>query len=460
MAHTFSLLQVIQGSETRITFTNFDYTPQHPKQTVDAAAGADDGDEIASIVYKNVDESATVYLTGASADNLISQVRQIESWMFDARERQKNGTGPRIYVEFTPNGSTGGAFRSEILYGAAHLEDTVLDYEILASKGTVQIQWVRRYFWEGAEEWVPLTNSNGTNVTGGSYINIQNTHLLTGVSPNVNDATIQVASANIKGAIPAPVRLEFFNRESTSRQYTLQINGGTLTGTTYTSHYTGATLALSPGVETTLVDVSVSAAHMQQMDGAFFSILLGESLTTLSADESVWYKAEVYMNTSPIVRPLFSTGWVAEAYSQPDRNGIIDLGMVQMPPRMPDAFTVSNYMGHLVRIKAKYVGSAGSKIVTLTRVAIVPVEVNRRLTAYSFGLPPNYSLVDDGIYNRTYVTNFSTETVTNFIGRGKGIVLRPGYTNKFYFSAADAGGTYTNLLAKVRMAYRPRTVVI
>jgi len=213
MAHTLRLTDYT----TTINLNDFTstrlikYTPQSPNlSTVDLTPESlRDGGERIVTTRRNVTESAEIIIIGSTMDAVRSIVRQIEALLRQAEEYQKRHVGARVYVELDP-GASGTVYRSEILSGKVEWPDDTLSMWWANRKTRVVIAWTRRYYWEGPEIELPLTNGNGTNVTGG----------LTVYNHDDGDAGhdnyVQIAGADVGGVIPAPAKIRTLNTYNSS----------------------------------------------------------------------------------------------------------------------------------------------------------------------------------------------------------------------------------------------------
>lgn len=145
------------------------YTPKTPDVTTGAAVRtATYGEEIGAPLYRNVTESADLFLRATSVAALQALVRSIEAMLEKAHRRQRLRSGARVYLVVQVDGEAS-AWRSEIVSGRLVLaEDALRWWPGKAVEAQLIIQ--RRPYFEGAEVELELSTSNQAAATGGRTI--------------------------------------------------------------------------------------------------------------------------------------------------------------------------------------------------------------------------------------------------------------------------------------------------
>jgi hypothetical protein len=156
----------------------------------------------------------------AIVETNIAALRRALHW---AAEYQSNKAQWRVHINYSPDGSRA-ARRSEIksgvlVYDAASQD--VYNYGMKRFKCTLIIE--RDNFGEEAVVNIPISNSNGTDVTAG--LKVYNHNDRTGVSPSIKDDHFLIANTTV-GDLPAPMRLTFLANGTTARAERLFVNGG------------------------------------------------------------------------------------------------------------------------------------------------------------------------------------------------------------------------------------------
>lgn len=199
MAHVIT----ITDGTTTVTLTSgstyqvHEYDPKVPEMD-DQQAG-------------QVAETLEISVFGANGPAVQTNVTAIERLLEAARRRNAIGAGPRVYLTLQIDADSM-AYRSEIL--DARLEPAELMLRLWPNKMVqANLYVMRRAYWEGALTQIPLTNGNGSNNTAGLTIY------------NCDDGTagrdnyVQIAAADVAGALPAPVKLELTNTTGSTQTY-------------------------------------------------------------------------------------------------------------------------------------------------------------------------------------------------------------------------------------------------
>ncbi|MCK4302635.1 MAG: hypothetical protein KAY24_00140 [Candidatus Eisenbacteria sp.] len=275
-------------ANTNYTCKLIRYIPKTPalSKVVMTAVALQDGGEESRVTRRNVSEFAIVQIKAATNDYAREGVRDIEGLFLSAEHFQRAHKGDRVYVQLQPGGS-GETYRSEVLSGKVEIDPRTLE-ELWQSKAIkVKVTWTRRFYWEGEELTLPLSNCNGdiqvsgliiSNhddsyttdtltfvaatrkitdsanglasfdtgdklVVSGSALNDGRFTITTGgvageivvsealapeaagatVTLNAHDNWVAVAAANITGVISAPCEVRIKNQESSGRSYRAHI---------------------------------------------------------------------------------------------------------------------------------------------------------------------------------------------------------------------------------------------
>lgn len=211
MAH---VLDIVDGSGT-ITLNSsskrvISYIPQSPQLSVDQLRQIVIGSPLNESL--TVTESALVEISGANAAAVQTAIQALEKALtFHAYQREMTGQGNRVFVQYTPD-STSGAYRSEIVDSRIELNADSQDYGrwFTNFKVNITIGWRRRFYWEAVTETtLPVGNANGTAVTGGTVYNHDD-------SGATDDNFLSIASGDAAGVIPTPFKIEIVNTYGTA----------------------------------------------------------------------------------------------------------------------------------------------------------------------------------------------------------------------------------------------------
>jgi len=292
MSHVLTLTDSITTIQLASANTNYTcklirYVPQAPKlsKVVMVATAIQDGGEESRVTRRNVNEYALVQIKADTNDYAREGVQGIEGLLISAERFQRTHKGARVYVQLQP-GASGDVYRSEILSGRVEIDPRSME-ELWVSKAIkVKISWTRRFYWEGTETNLLLSNCNDDDaasilisnhddsytastlsfdeatkkiadsanglesfatgeilVVSGSTNNDGRYSIATGgvaaeivvsetladevvgasITLNAHDNWVAVDGSTIDGVLPSPCEVRIKNRESTGRSYRAHI---------------------------------------------------------------------------------------------------------------------------------------------------------------------------------------------------------------------------------------------
>lgn len=168
-----------------------------------------DGGEIPGATYRNITQTVELLFIGASTAALQTLVRSVENLLYLARRRQQTKAGARVYIQIQLDGEAS-AWRSEILNGALRLGEEALQ-QWINKKPEAQLIITRRFYWEGPEKELQLSTSSQSAATGGRTI--------ANTDDGSRDNWVQIASSQVGGVLPTPVKLTLTNTSGVSVGY-------------------------------------------------------------------------------------------------------------------------------------------------------------------------------------------------------------------------------------------------
>lgn len=177
----------------------------------DIIANGMDGGEVSDIAQRNVTQTVEMLVIGADTAALQTLIQSVETMIQTAHTRQRTKAGPRVYLQIQLD-SEASTWRSEILTGRLRLTEEALQ-EWINKKITVELIISRRFFWEGPETELQLSTSNASAATGGRTIYNHDD------SDTGHDNWVQIASTQVTGVLPAPVKLTLQNTSGGSMGY-------------------------------------------------------------------------------------------------------------------------------------------------------------------------------------------------------------------------------------------------
>lgn len=447
------------------------------------ASALDDGSRILYSRYDNVVDTIHFLIYGATQQAVNDSAETLERAIEEANLRL-DGTGAVMLLKFQPEG-TDVVYESKILQvvwltnadrmvqsaGKMYAVGIVANYFIEAS-----IIVERTFYWEGPLVEIPLTNGNGNNVTGGITVY---THDDAGSG---HDNWVDIAGADVKGSLPAPLYIELRNNRATtprmgavrfarnarftpsSFQHVYEIENGQryAGGSLVTdSDYSGA--ASNNGVSwnvnngTTpfkLVDFPITSAQLGYARNRWFRAILEIPLLGSQA-ANIWYKIKVSLYR---LTTLVETDWVL-----PPLSGLNDVGAIRLPSYDIAELTSD---GCYIEIWAKNV-TGGNVNSTLDYIEFLPTE---RLDGYVYMNASGYyieenggKIIQDGPRNIFYIYNLSGGLTAHYVASGQTIMGDPGKAQRVFFAWDSTNGWSSGMMAwtgTVIIKYRERRLRI
>lgn len=457
MAHALSITDgtttvSLTGSGVFLT----QYVPTAPTVRTTSLRGLD-GDDVGSPAYENVTETIELLPYGSSTATLQAIVNGIERLIDYAQQRQKYRTGARVYLQLQVDGEAS-AYRSEILYGQFEPAEEALsiwgNYQFPA-----RLHITRRYFWEGALTELQLSTSNSSAATGGKTIYNHDD------SDAGNDNWVQIAAAQVGGAIPAPLRLTLQNNTGSAQGYRniyMAVNAYSdpanfthiLEGESVVSGYGTATSlstcsggqyvlrALTAG--TVQMHWNLSSTLLQDTLGRDFRILMR---MTAAPSVAVYVTASVWDKDG-----LIPLAYGDEVCVTSSSNAIVDLGTLALPP---GGYTTTYGGARLVLI----LRTAGSTNFNIDFFQLTPTDSFRRLYQRGYNAGANSYIIDDGIEGYTILQESSIDYAIYAVYDSP-LTVFPNRTQKIIIlhdegSSSDIANTFA-----IRAYYRPRRLTV
>lgn len=208
-------LRVGDSSAQDISLTSsgviiLEYPMSAPDTNQQAIQSLGDGNSLSIPTWSNVTESIDVHVSGATAADVATKVRAIETLLNLARQGTMGWLDDRLYLRVQFDHDTE-PWRSQIL--AAKWQSDTATNQIWRKfvKGTIII--TRRYYWE-TEAYHPIEVTSGTTTTPTtSYCVVYNADDSHGTNRN----WWQVAADQVGGSISAPARIYIKNDTGASR---------------------------------------------------------------------------------------------------------------------------------------------------------------------------------------------------------------------------------------------------
>lgn len=437
------------------------YKPETPEiASIEATDALLDGGELPINTYRNVTESAEVVVQGSESS--VRDVLASINRLFDkARMYQRRRFGARVYVEFRPN-DTDSWYRSEILNGRSLMDDDVLHVALRAGLLMFTVTWTRRYYWEGVESYLSLSNGHGSGTSG-----------VTVYASNDSTRDNYVTLGSVSGDLPAPCRLEMRNTYNDANDMHIVYVGHHATAAlsdgdwTYEAESMSVTQAsstlnnsgysngsslqwsLSNTTEYILGHWTLSTAKLQRLAGAYYRAVLVTPNVTGTVAVRLTLKVDA-------VSPVWTGPWVRLETAQIITE-LHDLYAVPLPPWS----VASGDSPYPLTLHLEARGEvAGAHTLQVDCLHLLPTESFRKFQAKGWNCPYLWTLVDDEMNDTVYTDN-TTSRLGNYIAYGSKVMLVPNVTNRLIFTMnAENEDFLAARTISVRVAYRPRRITL
>jgi len=413
-------------------------------------------------------DTVDILISGTTGALMQTKARAIEAMLEAARQYQETRTGAPIYVTAQLISDTD-VWRSELIGGRMELaEDALAVWGNYKARATLYLERVP--YWEGAETQIPLTNGNATNDTTG--LAIYNNGDSSVLAPNKRHNYLQIAAADVVGALPAPVKIELKNSTGsaqtlnaiymanlalstpTSFPHILEAEDRTAGGTTISDSGCsgGVYLQLTTYSSGQTVSWDLSAAMLQLSVGRWFRLLLAVRNRTATLAQSETVQAEILDSTGAFVvargpEVIISTAVLGQY-------PFTDLGAFPLPPG-----GYSSAWGAL-KLRLTFRLASGTATTQLDFMQITATDSYRVLDMRPTAIANNALVVDNGTDRLAYVET-SGARAPYALPRGAPLMVWPGRLQRVYILAdRPTGPINVDLKWLARMWYRPRRVTI
>lgn len=467
MAHALSLTD----GTTTINFTPANgcmvtaYSPSTPElATQELPATARHGGDLQLINYRNVTETVELWLSAASKTALQSLIRSIETMLWRAHTRQRARTGARVYLTLQVDGEAS-TWRSELLSGRLDLPNALTDWPNVGAEARLFL--TRRYYWEASSETaIPLTNNNGSNNTSG--LNVFNANDGSGTSPTKRNNYVDIASANITGAIPAPVRVKMQNKSGSSVGYANFWMANNALGTPSALTHMIEAESADSGYGSTVASGSASGGNLRRFSLSTSEALVGRwslAAANVVACGGRYMRLLARFLTSPgtiYVRPVLMDFYGLVILASGDEIALPavgldaqlrDLGSLAIPPMDYDAAFAGLKLGLYMR------GAAGVTSVDLDYIQLTPTDSLRHIIQRGMTVPNNDYVVDDGIDGKTY-SEESGARHPIYAPLGEPLMVFPGRDQRVIILHDTTTSVPLSGQLSIQMWYRPRRLTV
>lgn len=411
------------------------------------------GDGVAEI-----SETLNIHITGADSAAIQATIKTINTMLQLARMRKKTGIGHRIYLMVEANAGTWW-WGSEVLEGRVFLTEGGVEGGLSNGRAEARLSLTRvGYFESIGENYLPISNSNGTTTSAGTFVNLFNCMDLSGSSPNKLDNHVEVAIANIAGDLPAPIQFEFKNitAGTLKRMYVGRTLGWYANAVwlppLYQDQSGAADAACSGGAY-------ASASISTDNETDLFTITWGDVFAYLGGD--LYHVMARFRNNTSLANVRFRLKLVSGSvviWSGPlapltTTDIIQDLGVVNLPPGDPTMWSSLSLV-----ISGKRT-TAATETIQLDFVQIIGREFAK--LEYLTPLAQNEDTLFGGDLKSRYRRG-TVKAMDIVVYGAESLTVIPGMVNAFFFLAqtATANTAEINRKLSIRASYHPRRSTI
>ena len=415
-------------------------------------------------VEEIVTETCEMRVTDGSVSANLAEVRAINKLLIQAADAQKNRSISKVYLVWKES-SSASEWRSEIKSGRAEwsAEATTLPFW-RGDTQFVMLHWERVNYWEGAEAQLALTNPNGTDNTSG--LTVYNCNDLAGSSPNIRANYVEISGEDVLGDIPGATRLEITNTsistdtdDSASRIWVGQnftdpdnfehileaedANGETGSSSSLASDGYYVSKVISTTDETDLLTWTLGTALMEAAMGRYYRAMVMFRVEPSAADR---FRMQIEGPGGVLWRGSLIS--IDSIYS--DR--IRDFGVFRLPPWL-EGMTDLSGLDLVMRIKVM----DQPRTLNVDYLQLTPLDGWRSYEPLE-SLDVGHRYIDDGINERLYMDDGSSNRKGNVIGNGRPIMVKPETDQRLYFlqHGGSLGTAAIDRSLSIKLYYRPR----
>lgn len=405
--------------------------------------------EVNEIERLNVTSTLDLVFTASTIAGIQTLVRNLEILLDKSLLRQNKKNFKRVYLLVTVDGDV--AWRSEILYFKLTPKINLFD-GLTAKKTEYTLFITRKFYFEGPEKELELSNSLTSATTGG--IEIWN-H-----SDGGEDNYVAIAAAQVGGTLPTPVKLTLTNINGSSIGYrNLYLSTNAFSDPTNFTHIIeGESRESGYGTVTSSGTSSNGNYNLYGFTGTG-EIVFALSDTLLEQTQGRWFRLLTrfvsWSGTNVFVTPEIrdATGLVTlwtgtEKLLGTSSTNIQDLGSVPLPSGPSN--TVYSDMTLVLKVRATGSGQVNIDFIQLTSLDSYQYVIQRGLN-----IPNDGVITFDGIEG---IIHSNGQTIySNRVGP---LYVFPGKNQRIYILYDTSSGSAIAHTAEIQAYIRERRLTI
>lgn len=405
--------------------------------------------DVNEIERLNVTSTLDLVFTASTIAGIQTLVRSLEILLDKSLLRQNKKNFKRVYLLVTVDGDV--AWRSEILYFKLTPKINLFD-GLTAKKTEYTLFITRKFYFEGPEKELELSNSLTSATTGG--IEIWN-H-----SDGGEDNYVAIAAAQVGGTLPTPVKLTLTNINGSSIGYrNLYLSTNAFSDPSNFTHIIeGESRESGSGTITTSATSSNGNYNLYGFTGTG-EIVFALSDTLLEQTQGRWFRLLTrlvsWSGTNVFVTPEIrdATGLVTlwtgtEKLLGTSSTNIQDLGSVPLPSGPSN--TVYSDMTLVLKVRATGSGQVNIDFIQLTSLDSYQYVIQRGLNISNDGV-----ITFDGIEG---IIHSNGQTIySNRVGP---LYVFPGKTQRIYILYDTSSGSVIAHTAEIQAYIRERRLTI
>lgn len=440
------------------------YDPEDPTMyAVDITRATVDGEESPIQTYRNIPEDGEFVVRG-TLTQMQTTIRKLNKLFERARRVHRDGLESSVYIHVKLDGEAVW-WRSELVRVNTTLEPSALDLYLDQGSLVIQLNWVRRFYWEQANE-VTLSMYNPGQAKTTSPVPIH------GTTDSGRYDYVDIDNSDIAGDMEAPVAVQLYNSYNDTDRL-----GSVYAGLNYRSN-PASLVHIIEGESTAYGTQQPGSSTPASYSGGYYRSFswsgtgennialwtLGQTL--LNACKGNHFRfyarfatavsyADLYLRLKVTLGSMTTTLWRGPQVLVKQSTKSMILGSVQLPPyKTLDA----PYPLELVLTAQR--DGAGPHTLNLDYFRLLPMDEWRDYQDMGYGTAYGVTLVDDGPNDIVYTSGWSPSgIISNYIGLGPKLMVHPTPEStgrhRVVFAMGDVFRTAT-----VKLTYRLRRRVL